>query len=290
MKAGSRHAQADIGRLVDTSRGTIQVREDGPANDATPLLLIHALAGSIQAWDPVVEPLARGRRVVRVDLLGHGGSDKPDNGYTMAGQAAMACEVLDQLDIDRVVAVGHSGGGDIVVAMIEHHPARVAAAVLLATPPNLTYVHLPVTARLFSAPLLGGVLWKLTTDKMIRGGLAKTFAAGFGSVPDVFVSDLQRMTHRAYVKARAEVEGYRKQQDLTVRVGDAGVPLMIIFGDEDQWVDPLAADGWANTTSARIEILPGVGHTPMIEAPAQTAVLVSDFALSVAGVDGRVEQ
>ncbi len=281
MKASTVHAQADIGRLISTSRGTIQVREDGPANDATALLLVHTFAGSIRAWDPIVELLAGDRRVVRVDLLGHGGSDKPYDGYTMDDQAATVCEVLDQLDIDRVVAVGHSGGGDIVVAMIEHHPERVVAAALLATPPNLTYVHLPVTARLFSTPLLGGVLWKFTTDKMIRDGLTKTFAPGFGSVPDVFVNDLQRMTHPAYVKARAEVEGYRKQQDLTVRAGDAGVPLMIIFGDEDQWVDPLAADHWAKTTSARIEIMPRVGHTPMVEAPAQTVALVSDFASSV---------
>jgi pimeloyl-ACP methyl ester carboxylesterase len=265
--------------------GRLCVREDGPRT-GTPLLLIHAFAGSLRAWEPVVAHLARAHRVVRVDLLGHGASPEPAWDYSMRAQAGAVVEALDRLGIRRVVAAGHSGGGDVVVAMIEHHRERVAGAALLGVPPNLTYVRLPVTARLFSVPVLGGLLWRVTTDEMVRGGLAKTFAPGFEAGPEVyapFVRDLRRMTHRSYVRARAAVEGYRRERDLTARVAGSGVPLLVVFGWADQWVDPSAAGHWRRESSARIEMLAGVGHTPLVECPARTAELLRAFAAEVEG-------
>jgi pimeloyl-ACP methyl ester carboxylesterase len=105
----------------------------------------------------------------------------------------------------------------------------------------------------------------VTTDEMIRGGLAKTFAPGFEAGPEVyepFVRDLRRMTHRSYVRARAAVEGYRRERDLTVRVAGSGVPLLIVFGDADQWVDPRAADHWRRESSARVETGHGTRRKP----------------------------
>lgn len=278
MKNAGPAAHADIGRLVDLPAGRIHVRDDGPADAPVTLLLVHVFAGSMRSWDQVVDELARQHRVVRLDLLGHGGSEKPRSGYSMREQAALVRTVLDELEVERVVAVGHSGGGDVVCAMIEDHPRRVDGAVLLGTPPNLTYVSLPLTARLLSAPVLGRALWRLTTERMVRDGLAKTVAPGFGELPGIFAQDVRRMTHRSYVQGRAGVERYRRDRDLTLRVRDSGVPLMIVFGAEDRWVDPRAVDAWAATTDAQTALLPGVGHTPMVEAPGETAGLITRFA------------
>ncbi len=260
--------------------GLLNYREDGNADSGPPLLLIHAFAASLHAWDSMVDRLGDEHRLVRVDLLGHGDSAKPRRGYTVAEQADAVCAVLDRLGIEKVVAIGHSGGGDVAVAMIERHAHRLAGVALLGTPPNLTYVELPIAARLLSAPLLGTVLWKALTDRMIRDGLAKTFAPEFpkdASAYDTFARDFRRMTHRSYVRARRHTERYRKQRDLTLRSNVASVPLMVVFGKQDQWVDPVALEGWRGSTAARAELLAGVGHTPIVEAPAVTADLILDF-------------
>lgn len=275
-------ARGDTGRLLDLPMGRMQICENGVETGAPPLLLIHGFAGSLRVWDPMVEDLASDRRVVRVDLLGHGGSDKPASGYAIVAQANAVCAALDHLRIDRVLAVGHSGGGDVVVAMMEHHRARLAGVVLLGTAPDLSFVHLAFTARLISMPLLGGLLWRSMSDEMIRGGLAKTFAPSFLSVPDSYVAALRQMTHRSHVQGRAELERYKTQRDLPSRARDAGVPLMVVFGDQDKWVDSRAADRWASAANAQIEILSGVGHTPMAEAPGATAALIVDFARRMA--------
>src|SRR2546426_10665266 len=79
-------AKADIGRILDLPGGDLQVREDG-VRQATPLVLLHGFAGSMHWWTPLVERLQGDFRLIRVDLLGHGGSQKPDDGYSMEHQA-----------------------------------------------------------------------------------------------------------------------------------------------------------------------------------------------------------
>ena len=246
------------------------------------ILLVHGFAGSARAWDPLMASLTAAHPIVRVDLIGHGLSPKPMRGYSMPDQVEAICRSLDRLAVASVVAVGHSGGGDVVVEMIKRHPSRLAGALLLGTPPNLSYVNLPVAARIISAPLLGYLVWRSLTDAMIRRSLAQTFAPGFDANPAVcapFIEDLRRMTHNSYVAARAAVEGYRKERDLTARVAGRPVPILVAFGDQDQWVDPSALEAWKPIAETRV--LRGVGHTPMLEDPCATAELIRDFARRV---------
>ena len=162
--------------------------------------------------------------------------------------------------------------------MIKRHPSRLAGALLLGTPPNLSYVNLPVAARIISAPLLGYLVWRSLTDAMIRRSLAQTFAPGFDANPAVcapFIEDLRRMTHNSYVAARAAVEGYRKERDLTARVAGRPVPILVAFGDQDQWVDPSALEAWKPMAETRV--FRGVGHTPISKtlAPLPNSYLTS---------------
>jgi pimeloyl-ACP methyl ester carboxylesterase len=268
-----KHARADdvTPALHTTLEGA---QQSGPT-----ILLVHGFAGSARAWDPLMAALTAAHRIVRVDLVGHGLSPKPMRGYSMRDQVEAICRSLDHLAVTSVVAVGHSGGGDIVVEMIKRHPSRLAGALLLGTPPNLNYVNLPISARIISAPLLGYLVWRSLTDAMIRRSLVQTFAPGFDANPAVcapLIEDLRRMTHNSYVAARAAVEGYRKERDLTARVADRPVPILVAFGDQDRWVDPCALDAWKPI--AKTHVFRGVGHTPMLEDPSATAELILDFA------------
>jgi len=249
---------------------------EGTQQSGPTILLAHGFAGSARAWDPLMASLTAAHPIVRVDLVGHGLSPKPMRGYSMPDQVEAICRSLDRLAVANVVAVGHSGGGDVVVEMIKRHPSRLAGALLLGTPPNLSYVNLPVAARIISAPLLGYLVWRSLTDAMIRRSLAQTFAPGFDAP---FIEDLRRMTHNSYVAARAAVEGYRKERDLTARVAGRPIPILVAFGDQDQWMDPSALEAWKPIAETRV--FRGVGHTPMLEDPCATAELILDFARRV---------
>jgi hypothetical protein len=97
------------------------------------------------------------------------------------------------------------------------------------------------------------------------------------------------MTYTSYDKASSALDDFRDASPLDDRISSAAVPIMAIFGEEDQIVDtPEAVEGWSDVPGIVIKTLPGVGHTPQVEAPEKSAELILDFAED-AGTDAQAE-
>jgi pimeloyl-ACP methyl ester carboxylesterase len=268
-------AKADVGRIIDLPDGDLQVREDGPAGGRD-VVLLHGFACSIGWWDRMVPALARDHHVIRVDLLGHGGSEKPKQGYGMESQARLVAAALDRLGVRRAAVVGHSMGGSVATALVEERPALVDSLVIVDSPSKSGDAELPLTARLGFVPVLGQAIKRAVPDAMVRDGLESAFAKGF-DVPDEFVEDFHDMTYTSYDDSHRGSDDYSDEQGLAERLADESVPLLVIFGSEDDLVDPKSAQGYRSVPGARIVELEGVGHSPHVERPAATARLIDDF-------------
>lgn len=96
-----------------------------------PLLFVHGLACHRGFWAAQIRCFARRRRVVAVDLRGHGESDAPHQAYTVASFADDLAWMSGQLELDRPVVIGHSLGGLIALELAGAAPDRVAAAALI---------------------------------------------------------------------------------------------------------------------------------------------------------------
>src|SRR5215204_3361047 len=123
------------GRLVDVSGTEMQVVERGP-RDASPVVLIHCFTCAIDWWDGVMPLLAREHRVVAIDLLGHGGSEKPRTGYEIPNQADLIAQVLGRLGVRDATVVGHSLGGSVSTALAQQSPQLVDRVVIVDTGPT----------------------------------------------------------------------------------------------------------------------------------------------------------
>ena len=268
-------AHADTGRIVDLPGGDLQVREDGP-RDAPAVVMLHGFACSLHWWDQMTPALARDHRVVRFDLLGHGGSEKPKEGYGMESQARLVAAALDRLGVRRADVIGHSMGGSVVTALAEQRPALVESIVILDSPSKSGDAELPFTARLGFVPVLGQAIDRVVPDAMIRSGLESAFADGF-DVPDRFVEDFRDMTYTSYDDSHRGADDYSKKSGLAERLADQSVPLLVVFGSQDELVDPNSAQGYRTVPGARVVLLDGVGHSPHVERPAATARLIADF-------------
>jgi pimeloyl-ACP methyl ester carboxylesterase len=108
----------DRDRVICVDGRNVHVVENGPPS-APALLLIHGFASSTIWWDSLVPELAQHHHVIRVDLLGHGRSDSPADGYTIGEQGRLVGSVLTQLGVDRVIVIGHSTGGMVATALAE---------------------------------------------------------------------------------------------------------------------------------------------------------------------------
>jgi len=255
----------------------IHVVEDGPRGKPS-LLLIHGTAGSVSWWAPVLRPLAEHHHVIRVDLPGHGQS-APAPSYVVAEQANRIAAVLDEVRADPVVVVGHSSGGYVATALAEQHRDRVKAVALINSGPRLDALWpQPALIRALSTPPLSRLAWALRSVAA-RRALATAFTRPV-DIPDDLVAALHGMTYRAFVAAPREMTSYLAERDLPDRLAVLDIPLLVVFGAEDHRWNSTSARFYDVVPGARIELLPGVGHSPMFEAPDATSKLLLQFAAS----------
>ncbi len=98
----------------------------------TTVLMLHGIGGGHVAFAPQVETLAgAGYRAVAWDMPGYGHS-APIEPYTFKGLAQSCIDLIDALQCEHVVLVGHSMGGMVISALAEQAPERVAELVYVA--------------------------------------------------------------------------------------------------------------------------------------------------------------
>lgn len=266
------------GKIVDLSGGDLEVVEEGPRS-GSPIVLIHCFTCAINYWNKMMPALARQHRVVAIDLLGHGGSEKPKSGYSVPNQADLIAQALAKLGVSDAEVVGHSLGGAVAVALAQQSPALVNRVFIVDTPPTHEDGDLGLVAKLGFAPVIGEAFWRIKPDFAVRKGLEVAFAPGF-KVPDEFVENVDRMTFSAYDDSASGFDDYTKEEPLDRRMAETGKPLMVIMGAEEQIIDEPAkrlAEYRATVPGTETKLINGAGHSPNVEKPAETAALVLGF-------------
>ena len=281
----------DGGQIMSFPGGEVQVLDTPAPADATgaPIVLIHCYLCSMEWWNELAPLLEENHRVIRIDLLGHGGSEKPSSGYSIPDQAGLVAGALNKLEVQGAVVVGQSLGAGVAVALAEGSSQLVDRVVAMNQAPTNDASSLPFLAKLGYVPVLGQAIYRLTPDFAIRSNFSEAFAPDF-EVSEEFEDDVilpgyRAMTYTSYKEVPDALEDYRDEESLDSRMASAAVPMLVILGAEDQVVDtPEAEEGWANVPGVQIEVLEGVGHTPQVEAPEESAALIVEFAADAAPV------
>lgn len=265
------------GRIVSLPGGDLELVEAGPRG-ASPIVLVHCFTCAIDWWDGMIPRLARTHRVIAVDLLGHGGSEKPSSGYSIENQAGLVAGVLGRLGVREAEVVGHSLGGPVTIALAEQSPKLVERIVTIDSIPDDSYGDVGLIGELPFKPVIGQMLWRIKPDFSIKDGLGVAFAPGF-DVPDAFVEDVKQMTYSSYTGSHDAFDDYTGEEALPERAAATGKPVLAIMGAEEQIAkDPQAALAAYRAAGARTKLIQGAGHSPNVEKPAETAALVLAFA------------
>ena len=271
-------APRDGGSLMDAGALLANVRVQGAG---PPIVLLHGFSAALDWWDGVAGPLAADHRVVSVDLIGHGGTAAPASNYAIRRQADLVAAILDKLDIGRAIIIGHSMGGDVATAFVEAHPERVDSLVLIDCPPAATERYNVATA-LYLTPVIGELFSHLRADQAVRWALSQAFAPGF-KVPEQFIDDVRQVPYAAFRSAHSESFAFRRAKTINSRL-DAirpAPPLLVIVGSLDPFLPPSSVKLFEQIRGANIVTLAGVGHSPMVEAPAKTLTIIRSFLSTI---------
>lgn len=151
MEKSSAFSGWNSGRIKGPD-GYIYYEDNGTGS--IPVVLLHSFGGSSIHWKAQVEHLQKDRRVVTIDLRGHGKSDtSATQDYSVESQAKDVAALTDSLGLTRFVLVGHSMGGSVAIAYADRHPEKVAGLLLAGTPGKTTAEQSrPVIASLRAYP------------------------------------------------------------------------------------------------------------------------------------------
>ncbi len=254
----------------------------------TPFLLVHGIGASLDTWSSVPTILARHRRVIAVDLPGHGLSASGPGDYSLGAHASTLRDLLDQLGVARVHLVGHSLGGGVSMQFAYQYPERVASLTLEASGGlgEETFVAL----RAAALPGADLVLRALTADRTrSTAGWVSRQLARVGAHPEA-ISD------RALDTLAALAEPGRRSAFLaTLRsvVGPAGQRVsalerlqlmdgrrvLIVWGDDDGTI-PVSHGRRAHELlpGSRLVVFPRSRHEPHVDDPERFAELVAAHA------------
>jgi pimeloyl-ACP methyl ester carboxylesterase len=210
--------------------------------------------------------------VIRIDLLGHGRSAKPtDGGYEIPDQARRAAVAMDRLGVKHAIVVGHSSGGILAIALAEQRPDLVSALTLINTGPRMD-------AYIGQEPAIDPSQWPYLTDEQLREIIRTAFSRAGYEIPQQLVDDLRGMPYHALASTMQASRHYLERQALPDRLTALGKPLLVIFGEDDRrWRSSSAAE-YRAVLGAKVQLLPGAGHSPMLEDPPRTAALLLAFA------------
>jgi pimeloyl-ACP methyl ester carboxylesterase len=254
--------------FLSTRSGRVHILDMGTGD---PILLIHGSGRSIADWqEGLADLLAAKHRVVAFDSYGFGLSDRNHPlQYGNALWARQAVDVLDALEIERAVVLGHSAGGVVAAFLAADHPERFRGAVFvghgLAMDPAQLLPFVP--------------------------GLGELWLAGIEVFGDTF-SDL----HRARMQTAYRIRGTRAALLTFIRrqytidglrllggtYEDIGIPVLQVHGTLDASI-PIAAarDLSSRLRDARFVAVPGSSHDVHVDFPDRLAEEVAAFVATL---------
>lgn len=168
-------------------------------------------------------------------------------------------------------------GGEVASAFTVANPERVERLVLIDSPPK-PETSFDLMTRLGLSPVLGQALWRLRTSEALRKALTQGFAPGF-PVPEKFVADLWQLTYAVFRNAHHDSIAYVTEKGTPARLAalDPVPPLLVIFGTEDALIAPASAKLFESVPGAKLVMIDGAGHSPMVEKPAETLRQIEGF-------------
>lgn len=259
------------------------VIDEGP-RDAPAIVLLHGFPSASRDFHAVLPALAARHRVIVHDHVGFGFSDKPrDYGYSILDQADRALALWQSLGLREVSLLAHDYGCSIATELFWRRahgglPVTLRSATLVNSGLYYHMAGLRLAQHLLRMKATRGIFSRLSNRAMYRANMRRLWGTPGPGLDDE-LDVLWEMTARDngklalgwlshYLEERRYI--HTERWNAAIRAFDA--PAHVLWGDRDPVGIPSIAEKLAaELPAATLTWLPGVGHYPMLEAPAEFA-------------------
>jgi pimeloyl-ACP methyl ester carboxylesterase len=254
---------------------TVHIRDEGNP-DGEVLILLHGFGMSLHVWEKWVAELGDTYRLVSFDWPGHGLSTPVrDDDYSRNAMTSYLTNVLDWMNIDKFVLVGHAMGGGIAMNYIVDNPKKVQALVLIGAS-GLKIDRsdeAPRIMKMTKYPGMSTALRYITPYETLKNTVIRTYGSESfvnKELVDRYYELMVNSTNREiYIK---QIKQMSLDEPLDAHIGRLNHPTLLIWGEEDEIVGLKYAKRLRSIIlSARLVSYQGVGHLPMDVLPKVTA-------------------
>jgi pimeloyl-ACP methyl ester carboxylesterase len=255
--------------MIVESRGTpIHFVDEGAG---TPVVLVHGVGADLTSWDAIAATLAERRRVIRLDLRGHGQSGRIEHG-TLDDLFGDVEAVIEATGAAPVHLVGFSLGGLIAQGIALKSPAKLHSVVILSAVAGRTEAERKRVAERAVIVREQGIA------AITQAADQRWFTDEFRRKhPEKVARRLEQLkaNHLPSYVAAYTVFG---EGDLGARLHEIRVPALIATGEHDVGSNTrMARFMHERIAGSELVILPGLRHSILLEAPEQVTALIEDF-------------
>ena len=246
-------AHAAQGRTASADGVAIAYEAHGAGTPA--LVFVHGWSCDRTYWKGQLEPLGRRYRVVAIDLAGHGESGTNRQAWTIAAFGADVAAVVEKLGLERVILVGHSMGGDVIVEAARRLRGRVAGLVWVDVYRKLDAPPTAERIEAFVAPFRADFTER--TRAFVRGMFPATADK---SLVEWIAADMSSAPKEIALAAMVSV--FSNGREMPAALAELKLPTIAINPDHPPTdFESLKRHG------VEVVLMPGVGHFPMMEDP-----------------------
>lgn len=268
------------GEFVDFAGARLYYYAAGTRGSGEPIVLVHGFPTSGHLWSDLVPHLPSGHRVIVLDLLGYGRSDRPRAAPVhIGGHADRLAGLLDGLGIDIACVVGHQMGGAIALAMALRHPQRVSRIGLISCAAFDAWPSRHVRVLRALLPLTRHVPpeWLLS---MLRADLLRGYrndAIGAHSVERYVRPFAEREGREALLHHLAQLDP-ADTASLTPRLKEVVQPTAVVWGRHDPFL-PVRIGSRLHRAipGSTLAVVEDGCHFIPEEAPQQVARVITDL-------------
>lgn len=268
------------GEFVDVGGVRLYYFAAGSRGAGEPVVFLHGFPTSSHLWNGVVPLVPRGHRVVVVDLLGYGRSDRPaGRDLSIKGHADRVVALLDALGINYAVLVGHDLGGGIAQSLALRYPARVSRLCLINSVAFEDWpgreVKLVRATRSLTRFL--PATWMLS---VLRADLLRGYVAGDRGTHSIeqYVRLFAGESGRDVLVAHLSALDSGETRAMEPRLKDIVAPTSIVWGAEDPFLSrEIGVRLAAAIPGATLDVIPDVRHFTPEEAPERVASAITEL-------------